>query len=85
MGEKSGFQPVITYPHEPTKENTLFLLCSGKVRYEIEGLMKENQNFGRRACILVLEELLPFPYENLRAILEKANKSAKVVNQNYHS
>lgn len=79
MGEKSSFLPVIAYPNEPAKENTLIILCSGKVRYEIEALMKENQNFGRRTCVLVIEELLPFPYENLKSILEKANKSAKVI------
>ena len=78
MGENTGFLPVIAYPSEPSKENNLILFCSGKVRYEIEGLMKEHPEFAKRTCILVLEELLPFPYENLRQTLGKAEKNSKV-------
>jgi 2-oxoglutarate dehydrogenase E1 component len=70
-----SFQEVMDDPLAPAKPRRL-LLCSGKLYYDLAAAREEKQNAG--TAIVRLEQLYPFPREQLSKIL-KTYKSASEV------
>jgi 2-oxoglutarate dehydrogenase E1 component len=62
------FQRVIPDESTPAEKVTRILLCSGKIYYELD---RKREDLKRDdVAILRLEQLYPFPYEELQAALE---------------
>jgi probable 2-oxoglutarate dehydrogenase E1 component DHKTD1 len=74
MGLGTSFQPVMdldTNPHSPDR----LILCSGKHFYTLsEALASRSAN----VALVRIEELSPFPRNDLRAVLEKYNNAEMV-------
>jgi len=81
FGPDSSFVPVYVHVKDAKsldKIDTLFI-CSGKISYEINALLKSDPQFHEKSAVLTLEELLPFPEEILKEQLNQFTKNAKVV------
>ena len=52
------------------------LLCSGKYVYDIEALLQNNKI--TNVSLVTIEELFPFPEEQIKQIIESTPKAAKV-------
>lgn len=66
--EKGGFQEVIDDPDGPAKPSKV-LICTGKIYYELieERAKRKNKN----TAVVRLEQLFPFPQEQLEGIFKK--------------
>ena len=78
MAEGTRFRPVLVnnYAEAEEKVDTV-IVCSGKVFFDIHGIMKDAgmQNI----LVLRLEELAPFPVKGVEAALAKVGKNARTV------
>jgi 2-oxoglutarate dehydrogenase E1 component len=66
------FHMVLDDPHARPK-STRILLCSGKVYYDL--LARRNEQGNKNTAIIRLEQLYPFPQEQLQRILDGYNKA----------
>ena len=65
---EGGFQILLNDPNPPTNPQR-FLLCSGKVSYDL--LDYRQQNKLDDTLIVRLEQMYPFPFEGLRELLQR--------------
>lgn len=67
---KGGFRTVIGDPAEPeARKVKRVIVCAGQVYYELANARKERDN--KEVAIVRLEQLYPFPTDELKAELEK--------------
>lgn len=72
--EKSKFQPVLDDPEQKNKVETL-ILCSGKIYYE---LIEKRKEYGvNDVAIVRIEQLYPFPEEQVNAMLDKYKDASR--------
>jgi 2-oxoglutarate dehydrogenase E1 component len=75
---EGGFQPVIDEIDNLTASKVKRLvLCSGKVYYDL--LEKRREEELSDVAIVRLEQLYPFPYDEMRTVMEKYSKATQVV------
>ena len=60
-----AFRPVLADP-EPPEAPTRIVFCTGKVAYD---LLDARRSSGANAAVIRLEQLYPFPADELRALL----------------
>ena len=72
------FKPVLDDPMTDTSKVDRVVLLTGKLYYD---LIKERQtrNLSDRVALIRLEELSPFPFEELHAILKRYTKARQIV------
>ena len=75
---KGNFTEVVDDTVANVKEIDTIALCSGKVYFDILE-QKEKMGTGENIAAIRLEQLYPFPEKQLRAVLAKYPKSAKLV------
>lgn len=75
---KGNFTEVVDDTVANVKEIDTIALCSGKVYFDILE-QKEKMGTGENIAAIRLEQLYPFPEKQLRAVLAKYPKGAKVV------
>ena len=77
MAPGTSFQPVLDDPaiSDPSKVDRV-LLVSGKLYYE---LVKARDTSSPTTAIVRLEELAPFPFARLRAVLERYANASRFV------
>jgi 2-oxoglutarate dehydrogenase E1 component len=75
---KGNFTEVVDDTVANVKEIDTIALCSGKVYFDILE-QKEKMGTGENIAAIRLEQLYPFPEKQLRAVLAKYPKNAKVV------
>lgn len=73
---KGHFQPVIDDPAPPAKPSRLFF-CSGKVYYEFSQEKQKRNNTD--IALIRLEQLYPFPKEQVEQILKKYEGCTEIV------
>ncbi len=74
---KGGFQVVIDEIDEINpKQVTRLVMCSGKVFYDL--LEKRRENELKHIAIARVEQLYPFPEDEIRALLEKYSKANEI-------
>ena len=85
MGPNSSFKPIITTKHEGSGNGdvSVAILCSGKISYDIQALLKENEALDKKTAIVRIEELLPFPEPLLKDQLSQFTGLKKVYIENY--
>ena len=77
MAQIENFERVLHYTNkEAVVSCRTLLLCSGKYVYDIEALLKTNNITD--VALLTVEELFPFPEEELRRVVESTPANAKV-------
>lgn len=77
MGPGTSFKPVIEYG-SASKDIKTVILSSGKIKYPIQDLIKENKK-EKTTLSLTIEELSPFPEQQIKEILEKIPKNSKII------
>jgi 2-oxoglutarate dehydrogenase E1 component len=75
---KGNFTEVVDDTVANVKEIDTIALCSGKVYFDILE-QKEKMGTGENIAAIRLEQLYPFPEKQLRAVLAKYPKNAKLV------
>ncbi|HEU4570587.1 MAG TPA: multifunctional oxoglutarate decarboxylase/oxoglutarate dehydrogenase thiamine pyrophosphate-binding subunit/dihydrolipoyllysine-residue succinyltransferase subunit [Gemmatimonadales bacterium] len=71
------FRPVVDDPTADASQVTRVVLCSGKVYYD---LAAEAEKLGvKHPAVIRVEQLYPFPAEELRAVLARYPRAAEVV------
>ena len=74
---EGGFQAVIDEVDEINpKEVTRLVMCSGKVYYDL--LEKRRENELKRIAIARVEQLYPFPENEIKALLKKYSKADEI-------
>ncbi len=75
----SGFRAVIDDPAAPAPERVRRLvLCAGKVWYDLDAERRE-RGLGERVALVRVEQLYPFPREEIQAVLDRYAKAEDVV------
>jgi len=73
-----GFQPVIADPDSPAPEKVdRVLLCAGKVFYDILEARREQNR--ENVAIVRLEQLYPFPYDEVKAAITQYPNAKEVL------
>jgi len=67
-----GFRELIDDAEADPKQVERLVFCSGKIYYELAAERKKLQN--RNVAIVRMEQLFPFPSEQVQAVLEKYSK-----------
>jgi 2-oxoglutarate decarboxylase len=71
------FRPVLDDPTADASQVTRVILCSGKVAYD---LAAEAEKLGvRHPAVVRVEQLYPFPVEELKAVLSRYPRASEVV------
>ena len=78
MGPDTQFQPLLVYNSGDLSNVETAIFCTGKINYDIRGLLAKAQDGGKKVAVFVVEELLPFPEQIIKEKLQEVNKSAKV-------
>jgi 2-oxoglutarate dehydrogenase E1 component len=76
MGPRTSFQKVLNDPKAPSlkaKQITRVILCSGKIAYEL--MHKRDQESLENCVILRLEQLHPFPYVELKKVIQSYSQA----------
>ncbi len=71
---KGGFVEVIDDQATKAKDIKKLLLCSGKIYYELDEARKNNKQSD--IAIVRVEQLFPFPTEQIKKIIKKYNKAS---------
>lgn len=75
---KGSFQEVIDDPTVDTKKVKTVALCSGKIYYDVLE-QKEEQGKGDHVALVRMEQLYPFPENQIEEIIKKYGKDKKYV------
>ncbi|KAF8172057.1 dehydrogenase E1 and transketolase domain-containing protein 1 [Mycena galopus ATCC 62051] len=78
LGPGTSFQPVLRDPTDNTSSAKRVVLMTGKIYYD---LLKERQarSLDKDVAFIRLEELAPFPFAELRAVLKQYSQVEEVV------
>lgn len=77
LGPNSKFEPVIGHINSKSIENCeAIIFCAGKFVYDVEGAVKAKNS--EKTAILTIEEIFPFPEQQVRELLSKASKNSSV-------
>ncbi len=75
---KGGFQTVLNDPFVNNKEVDTVVFCTGKTYYDILE-EKEKNNSGDNMAIVRLEQLYPFPEQEIKKVLAEYQKDCKLI------
>jgi 2-oxoglutarate dehydrogenase E1 component len=76
--ETGQFQEVLDDPAQPNADDVrTVVLCSGKVAYDIRDGLKEEEL--ARTAIVRVEQLYPFPHDQLRELLARYGNATDIV------
>jgi 2-oxoglutarate dehydrogenase E1 component len=73
----SQFQKILTDKQISLEEAKRIILCSGKVYYDLRQHSEEKKS--KNTVLIRLEQLYPFPADELTKVLESVNKNTQIV------
>lgn len=78
MAPNTRFQPVLDDPISDTSKVDRVVLLTGKLYYDLIK-ERETRNLSDRVALIRLEELSPFPFDELHAVLKRYTKAKQIV------
>jgi probable 2-oxoglutarate dehydrogenase E1 component DHKTD1 len=78
MASNTRFRPVVDDPMSDTSKVDRVVLLTGKLYYDLVNERKA-RNLSDRVALIRLEELSPFPFDELHATLKRYTKSKEIV------
>ena len=78
MAPNTRFQPVLDDPISDTSKVDRVVLLTGKLYYDLTK-ERETRNLSDRVALIRLEELSPFPFDELHAALKRYTKARQIV------
>ena len=75
---ETSFKPTIAHDYGNTQDIKKLVLCSGKISFDIEAAIGKKEGLSHGVRVVRLEEIAPFPVNDLRAYMGSLNKNTEV-------
>ena len=76
---ETKFTPTIARDYHDASNIKKLVLCSGKIAFDIEAALEKGESLSHGVRVVRLEEIAPFPVNDLRSYMGSLSKDTEVV------